>query len=138
MFKYKILIVEDSKLINKTLETKFTEYGYFCKSSSTFLEAKTLLETTEFDFIILDLNLPDAYGSKLVKDIKRISQAKIFVLTVEKDLELREALYKDGVLDYLIKDKYFNSSVKSMHKTMQTLSENKNISILSIYYSISF
>jgi len=132
MLKYKILIVEDSKLINKTLETKFTEYGYFCKASSTFLEAKSLLETTEFDFIILDLNLPDAYGSKLVKDIKKISEAKIFVLTVEKDLELREALYKDGILDYLIKDKYFNSSVKSMHKTMQSIPENKTIAILSI------
>jgi len=132
MVKYKILIIEDSKLVNKILEKQFTAYGYICKISKTFLEAKQLLETENFDFIVLDLNLPDAYGDKLVQNIRHITKAKIFVLTVEKDLELREALYKDGILDYLIKDKYFDSSVKSMHKTMQSISANHNTSILSI------
>jgi len=132
VIEYKILIVEDSRLINRILENKFTTYGYHCKVSSTFLEAKQILDFGKFDFVILDLNLPDAYGSKLVKDIQKLTEAKIFVLTTEKDLELREALYKDGILDYLIKDKYFDSTVKSMHKTMQNLSKNRATSILSI------
>ena len=129
---YNILIIEDSKLVSKILEKKFTAAQQTCSVTRTFLEASDLLKVEKFDFIILDLNLPDAYGEELVDSIQKLSDAKIFVLTVEKDLELREALYKDGILDYLVKDKYFDNSVASMLKTMQQLEVNKEVNILSI------
>ncbi|MEN4054043.1 response regulator [Sulfurimonas sp. NWX79] len=132
MTAYKILIVEDSKLVSRILEKKFTHYGYKCHISKSFQEAEKILHSEVFDFIILDLNLPDMYGEELVQLTMKLSDAKIFVLTVEKDLELREALYKNGILDYLIKDKYFDTAVVSMHKTMQSIDDNHDITILSV------
>jgi len=129
---YNILIVEDSKLVNRILEKKFTDYGYNCTVSKSYAEAEEKLHLKKFDFIILDLNLPDMYGEELLQSVMQLSDAKIFVLTSEKDLELREALYKKGILDYLVKDKYFDYSVSSIHKTMQNIEGNNQISILSV------
>ena len=129
---YNILIIEDSKLVSKILEKKFTAAQQTCSVTRTFLEASDLLKVEKFDFIILDLNLPDAYGEELLDSVQKLSDAKIFVLTIEKDLELREALYKDGILDYLVKDKYFDNSVASMLKVMRQIEMNKEINILFI------
>jgi PAS domain S-box-containing protein len=107
-------------------------FKHICVLSKTFAEAEKALVSNSFDFIVLDLNLPDAFGEQLVNSIQKLSDAKIFVLTVEKDLELREALYRDGVLDYLIKDKYFDHSAKSMLRTMDDIQNNHVINILTI------
>ncbi|MDF1874216.1 response regulator [Sulfurimonas sp. SAG-AH-194-I05] len=132
MKRYKILIVEDSKLVSKIVYKHLDAYGYICDQAMSFEKAREYLSEKEYDFIILDLHLPDAYGEELVYKVMKRSKAKILVLTAEKDLELREALYKDGILDYLIKDKHFNDSIRSMHNTMQTIWDNERFTVLSI------
>ena len=132
MIKYKVLIVEDSRLVSKILEKRFTEYGYESVVCQSYASAQEQLQGRNFDFITLDLNLPDKYGEDLVQSVMRLSEAKIFVFTSETDLELREALYKIGILDYLVKDKYLDTAIASIHKTMQRMEENHSTTILSI------
>ena len=77
---YKVLIVEDSELMNKTICNMLREFGcYKLDTTFDFKQAKLALEKNIYDFIILDLNLPDAYGEELVKNIKSLSKSKIIV-----------------------------------------------------------
>ena len=133
--RYKVLIVEDSEFMSKIIHTKLSEYQkYILDQAYTFNDALLKLESEsgEYDFIILDLNLPDAYGEELLDEVKKLSRAKIIVLTSEIDIQIRETLFKKGILDYLVKDKNFSSSIKSIHNVIKAIEKNKNTTILVI------
>ena len=58
----KILIVEDDKVLNKTLAYNLTADGYEVTSAYSFLDAVERLKKSEFDIALLDINLPDGNG----------------------------------------------------------------------------
>ena len=131
--KYNILVVEDSELINKTIVKTLSKFGcYDIDRSFSFEQAREKLSNNDYAFIILDLNLPDAYGEELVSDIKNMSSAKIIILTVEVDVQMRESLFKLGILDYIVKDKNFLYSINSIDKVIQSVSRNRGNTILIV------
>ena len=133
VLKFKILIVEDSEFINKAVYSALnTKEYYTIDQAFSFEQASQKLQDETYDFIILDLNLPDAYGEELVADIKRLSEAKIIILTAEADKQIRESLYKSGILDYIVKDEKLSKSIASIDKTIQSISNNTNCNILII------
>ncbi len=133
LLKPKILIVEDSEFISKAIFNVLNaKESYSVAQAFDFEAASTKLQEGEYDFIILDLNLPDAYGEELVNDIKSFSKAKIIILTAEADKQIRETLFKNGVLDYIVKDKNFSKSLNSITKTIEAISKNSNNDILVI------
>jgi len=130
---YKILIVEDSEFMSKIIATKLGAYKeYELQQAFTFSEAIEKLENDSFDFIILDLNLPDAYGDELLDEVKGLTKAKVIVLTSEIDIQIRESLFKKGILDYLIKDKDFSNSITSIDTIIKSIEKNKNSTVLVI------
>ena len=131
--RYNILVVEDSELINKTIVKTLDKFGcYDIDKTFSFEQAKERLTNNHYDFILLDLNLPDAYGEELVNNIKSLSSAKIIILTVEADVQMRESLFTLGILDYLVKDKNFLYSINSIDKVIQSVSKNNVDTILII------
>lgn len=129
----RVLIVEDSEVINKILYEKLNELGHYkLEQSFDFNDASKKLSNDSFDFVILDLNLPDAYGEELVNNIKNLTDAKIIVLTSEVDIQIRETLFKSGILDYLVKDKDFEFSIKSIDRVVNTMKKNISSTILVI------
>ena len=131
--KSKILIVEDSEFVNNTVyNTLNKQKQYTLEQTFDFEQASEKLKDGEYDFIILDLNLPDSYGEDLVNDIKNLTEAKIIVLTAEADKQIRENLFKNGILDYIVKDKNFSKSLNSIDRTIQAISKNTNTDILVI------
>ena len=130
---FKILIVEDSDFFNKAIHTVLdAKEHYSVEKAFDFKQAVIKLKNSEYDFILLDLNLPYAYGEELVNDIKSLSNAKIIVLTAEADKQIRESLFKNGILDYIIKDKHFSKSLNAIDNTIQAISKNNHTDILVI------
>ena len=129
----RVLIVEDSEVINKIIYEKLKELGHYeLEQSFDFNDASKKLSNNSFDFVILDLNLPDAYGEELVNNIKNLTDAKIIVLTSEVDIQIRETLFKSGILDYLVKDKDFEFSIKSIDRVVNAIKKNISSTILVI------
>ena len=106
--------------------------GHYCEQAFRFDEAKKKFNETTFDFIILDLNLPDAYGERLVKNIQNISNSKVIILTSETDKQAREGFFKDGILDYIVKDEHFDNSISDIDKDIKLIESNQNCNILVI------
>ncbi len=129
---YKILIVEDSEFVNNSVKKILGDIGYICEQALDYATASHKLVNVNYDFVILDLNLPDAYGEELVREVKRLSKAKIIVLTTETDIQTRESLFKSGILDYLVKDEYFNNSIVSIEQVIHTIEKNNSSNILII------
>jgi len=130
---YKILIVEDSEFINKAIFSLLSQKeSYNVNQAHSFQEASSLLKNDNYHFIILDLNLPDAYGEELVSDIQKLTDAKIIVLTSEVDIQIRESLFKKGILDYLVKEKNFSSVIKSINNSIESLEKNTSDTVLVV------
>ena len=129
-----LLVVEDSEFINKSITALLlqTNQEYSIDQAFDFAQTVQWLQKNRYDYLLLDLNLPDAYGEELVTDILNITNAKIIVLTSEIDIQIRESLFKKGILDYLVKEKDFNSVVRSINNTIEILEKNRESTILVI------
>lgn len=132
MPELKLLIVEDTEFINNSVKRILDRFDYTCDQAFTLEEATALLLENLYSYILLDLNLSDGYGYELIKQLDSLTDAKIIVLTAETDIEQREFLFKEGILDYIVKDKYFNDAVSEIHNTINKLKRNYDSTILVI------
>lgn len=129
---FDILIIEDSRFVNDAIKAELDKLGHRCDQATRLDEALQLISEKKYAFIILDLNLPDAYGEELFFSIIRHSEAKIIILTSEQDSEVRATLFKLGVLDYIIKDENLVKSVHKINETMQRILENIDFNVLVV------
>jgi len=128
---YNILIVEDSKSINKILYTTFAKIGYKVFQAFTLKEAREMLDANPIHYLMLDINLPDGSGYELIKKLENTPE-KIFVLTQESDKQFREVAYQKGVIDFIEKDKAFFNKIEQISSSIEQLEKNRQKTILVI------
>ena len=99
----KVLIVEDDSDLKEGLDFSLSEEGYMVVAVETLKEAEKCFKNDVFDLILLDCNLPDGSGFELCKDIRKVSNIAILMLTA-RDGELDEVKALNlGVDDYMKK-----------------------------------
>ncbi len=128
---FSLLILEGSKSVNKILMSKFSEQGFLCFSTTSIKEAKKILKEKKIDYLILDIHLEDGSGYELIKELEK-EETKIFVLTSEKDKQLREISFQKGVIDYIVRDKEFFSKIEEITSTIMQLEKNRFKTLLIV------
>ena len=100
----KILIVEDDKVLNKTLAYNLTADDYEVTSAYSFQDAVERLKKSEFDIALLDINLPDGSGLELLREVKENTPyIPVILLTAnDTDLDIVDGLER-GADDYITK-----------------------------------
>jgi diguanylate cyclase (GGDEF)-like protein/PAS domain S-box-containing protein len=73
------------------------------ESAGSLGAALQMLERSEFDLIIADLNLPDSAGIETLERLVKRTESLIVVLTVEESPALRDAAFALGAYDFLHK-----------------------------------
>ena len=100
----KILLVEDDALLNKTLTYNLISEGYDTVSALNADTATEALARTEFDLVLLDINLPDGNGYDLCRLIKPESPDTLVIFLTANDQESDQIRgYKAGAVDYITK-----------------------------------
>ncbi|MGB8192547.1 MAG: response regulator transcription factor [Chitinophagaceae bacterium] len=100
----KILLVEDEKKIAETLKKGLTEQNYYVELCYDGLIGKKLFETSRFDIIILDINIPGINGYELCKYIRnRNERIPIIMLTALNSTDDKIEGFDAGADDYLVK-----------------------------------
>ncbi|MDD2698772.1 MAG: hybrid sensor histidine kinase/response regulator [Arcobacteraceae bacterium] len=128
----KILIVEDSKVVNNIVANELKLLGYSCTQVYNFISAVEILNKNKYDLIILDLHLPDGEGYELIHNIQSLSDTKVVILTGNTEKQLREELFHHGILDYIIKDKNLSYAIQELHKILAHIEDVKTHNILVI------
>src|SRR5207247_7140766 len=98
-----ILIVEDEPLLRKQLAALLHKQGADVTSIDTLLGAKKLLADLSFDFVLLDVNLPDGKGTDLFKDKSISDNTNVIVMTADGGVAGAVEAMRLGALDYLVK-----------------------------------
>ena len=87
----KILIIEDDEKLRKELEIFLNKNGYEASIISNFENPLKEALEKESDLILLDINLPNIDGEYILKEIRKVSNVPIIMIT-SKDSELDELI----------------------------------------------
>jgi DNA-binding response OmpR family regulator len=100
----KILIVEDEVRLGQFLKQGLSEHTYTTVLAKSCAEANDALSESNFDVIVLDLNLPDGDGIKLIQEWRACGfNEPILILSARDGLEDRIRGLNNGADDYLSK-----------------------------------
>ena len=98
----KILIVDDEKSICDLIDINLSAAGYQCKTVQNGLKAIDMIESENFDLILLDIMLPGADGYDIMEYIRPLKIPVIFI-TAKHEVKDRVKGLKLGAEDYLVK-----------------------------------
>lgn len=99
-----ILIIEDEKVLAAEIKQFLTKEGFSCDISLTGKDASEKIAINDYDFILLDIGLPDYNGLELIKEAKKVShEAYFIVITARGELEDKIKGFDYGADDYLAK-----------------------------------
>ena len=87
----KILIIEDDEKLREELETFLNRNGFIATSLKKFNNAVSDILEIKADLLLIDINLPYADGEFICKEIRKISNVPIIMVT-SRDNEMDELL----------------------------------------------
>jgi two-component system OmpR family response regulator len=99
-----VLIIEDEKALTAELEIFLTNCNYICEVCFDGTSASEKIATNLYDFILIDLGLPDYEGLDLLKEAKKYNpEAACIILTARAEVDDRIKGLDLGADDYLAK-----------------------------------
>lgn len=103
----KVLLVEDNDVDAQLTQDLLSEWSieeFQIARAKTLGEGLTLLSREQFDAVLLDLSLPDAFGLPTVKQVHATSPTiPVVVLSGVNDQNLALQAVQQGAQDYLVK-----------------------------------
>ncbi len=100
----RVLIVEDEKRIQDFLSRGLESAGYAVDAAMDGNTGVEMVHATEYDLIILDLNLPDIDGLQVLQKIRnRKASPPVLILSARDTVDDRVKGLELGADDYLVK-----------------------------------
>lgn len=123
----KILVVEDQQRLGQFLKQGLSERAYTTQCVGTCREARDALADTNYDVIVLDLNLPDGDGLELLAEWRRAGfNEAVLILSARDTVEDRIKGLDIGADDYLPKPFSFEellAHVRSLLRRQSTVKQ---------------
>lgn len=118
----KVLIVEDEKPLAHEIEAFLKKSFYLCDIAHSFKTGLEQLELNKYDFILIDLSLPDGDGLEILKRAKKNNpDAAYIIITARTQLKDRVSGLDLGADDYLAKPFY----LLELQSRMQAIARRK-------------
>jgi len=96
-------VVEDESLLRKQIAAHLESLGADVTGVGTLQAARRALADFSFDFVLLDVNLPDGRGTTVLESKVFSSNTGVIVMTAEGGVSGAVTAIKLGALDYLVK-----------------------------------
>jgi DNA-binding NtrC family response regulator len=104
MLKIQILLADDDPVLRKLLPYQLAPFGLDLQTVGNGQELFIALGETDYDVVLLDVNMPDVHGVDALKQIKQIEDApEVIMLTSDNTLSTGLEAMKLGAYDYITK-----------------------------------
>jgi len=100
---FRILLVEDERLMSTFIEMELSHEGYKVDVAYDGREGLTIAEENEYNLILLDIMLPGLNGIEVCRRIRRFSVVPVIMLTAKSDISDKVLGLDVGANDYLTK-----------------------------------
>ncbi len=99
----KVLVVDDEEKIRLIIK-KYAEFeGYAISEASDGMEAIDMCKKEDFDLIVLDVMMPELDGFSACKEIKKIKDIPVIMLSARGEEYDKIHGFETGVDDYVVK-----------------------------------
>ena len=98
-----ILVVDDEPQIRRVMRSTLSTHGYLITEAKTGEEGVESARKERPDLVLLDINMPGMGGLEACKEIRRLSDAPIIMLTVRNAERDKVMALDAGADDYVVK-----------------------------------
>lgn len=77
----RIFIVEDERKLRQELMSLLEKSGFECRTTEDYKDAAAVILDASPDLVLLDINLPDADGFNICREIRQDSEVPIIIVT---------------------------------------------------------
>ncbi len=113
------LIVDDEAVIRNGISRALRGIGIRTKSVESGRQALDLMRERHFDFVLLDIRMPDIDGVTLLKQIRsRYPETNVIMITGYPTIDSAVDCIKLGAIDYLVKPFQLNDLEASIEKIL--------------------
>lgn len=103
---YKVLIVEDELNLQKAIGDKVQREGWKSIVASNGEEGLRAVMNEKPDIVLLDIIMPVMDGLTMLKELRKISDVPVLILTNLYDEKKLIESFRAGSYDYLVKSNY--------------------------------
>lgn len=129
----RILLVEDNKVVSKTIESRLIANGYLVDSVFTAEEALLEYNRRKYDAIVLDLNLPKMNGYAFIQILRKKSDIPVIINTAYASVKSRVKLINVGASDFIEKSMHPDEIVESLKIILEDRRKQKDQNITFEY-----
>jgi two-component system response regulator AtoC len=138
MYRYKILIVDDDKLLQNSLKNVLSE-KYDTLVAGRSEDALHLLTKNSVDLVLLDVRLPGFDGIETLKRLKALEKdLLVIMMTAYEDIKTVITSMKMGAYDYLVKPLEIEELEIIVEKALENLKLKKEVEELRKNYLKEF
>jgi two-component system, NtrC family, response regulator AtoC len=98
-----ILVLEDDTMLSKRTAALLERLGAEVSVAPTLQAARTLISALDFDFALLDVNLPDGLGTDLLREKLLGPDTTVVVVTAHGGVTGAVEAVRLGAADYIVK-----------------------------------
>lgn len=160
--QYNILLVEDQEEISAIVSKYLDNEGYDSFVAKNGFEALEYFNDHEYHLVILDVMMPGIDGFEVLKEIRKISDIPVIMLTARQEEVDRIKGFDIGADDYVVKPFsarelvsrikailkrtyheneeiiYSFDNLKLYEKSMKLYKDNKEVELTSVEFKILF
>lgn len=132
----RVLLVDDEEMLVRTIKLGWPDPDDEIISAGSFAEAQRIIFSSrleELDCIVLDLQLPDASGTTILSEIRKLTTTPVIMLSAWGDTQFRADLISEGADDYVMKP----VGVRELHARAQRLTM-RNVERLQTFDHFEF
>lgn len=100
----KILIIEDEKELSQSIATYLKAENYLCEIAADLKTGMHMIESFDYDCVLLDISLPDGNGLKILEELKTENKVDgVIIISARNSIDDRIKGLNLGADDYLSK-----------------------------------
>jgi DNA-binding NtrC family response regulator len=102
--KIRVLLVDDDPLLRQLVTDQLALSGFDAASAATGEEALKAIAATDYDVVLLDIQMPGLSGLDALREIRKLEDApEVIMLTADTSLSTGIEAMRHGAYDYLTK-----------------------------------
>ena len=119
----KVLVVEDDPAVAEPLVAGLERHGFEVCACAYAMQVVPAVQEQDPDVVVLDLGLPDGDGLDVLKDIRRLSDVPVIILTARGEETDRIVGLELGSDDYMVKP----FSVRELAARIRAISRRRRV-----------
>lgn len=128
MNAHRILVVDDENLISWSLSVMLTRAGYVVETASSGAEALQKFREFRPELIMLDLNLPDAFGLDLLETMKgQDDNLPVLIITAGTQADLAVKAFRLGADQFFGKPFNMESIKSAVARALEEKQMNRDV-----------